>query len=136
MAKRKSLSIPLFLTVSIFLFMTSAFADGCEGGDGCFRCVQMDHRHAAIPETGYMPVGCQSGTPNSACGIAAGSVFDGQGFLISGIRAENHQDSGATAGPANACGAALLPKKNFSPHQAPLVTTAPPIYLSNLTLLC
>jgi hypothetical protein len=102
----KVLSIPLVVIFSVFLFMTSAFADGCEDGDNCFKCAQMDHRHAAIPETGYMPSGCQPGTPNSACGITAGSVFDGQGLLISAIRAENHQDSGAAAGP---------PRKTFHP---------------------
>ena len=93
------LSIPQIVIFSVFLFMNSVFSTGCEGAGNWFRRAQMDHRHAAIPEAGYMPFGCLPGTPNSACGITAGSVFDGQNCLISGIQADKHQGTALRISP-------------------------------------
>jgi hypothetical protein len=132
----KTLIIPLILIFSVCLFMTSAFAGGCEGGAGCFKCGQMNHRHAAIPETGFLPTGCQPGMSNSACGISASPLFDSQNFLISTIRVDNHEDSSIPAGLAIDYNADLFSKRTISPDQPSVVTAAPPIYLRNLSFLC
>jgi len=132
----KTLIIPLILIFSVCLLTVSAFAGGCEGGAGCFKCGQMNHRHAAIPETGFLPSGCQPGMSNSACGISASPLFDGLDFLISAIRMDNHQDSSTPVGPVIEYNADLFSKKTISPDQPSVVTAAPPIYLRNLSFLC
>lgn len=132
----KSLSIPLILIFSACLFVTSALAGGCNGGENCFKCNQMDHRHPSGPQTGYMPSGCQPATPNNACGIAAGRIFESHDFLTSALRIDNHADSGLPAGPAVDDSKDLFPHSFISAIHSPVVTTAAPIYLLNRSLLC
>ena len=132
----RTLTIPLILIFSVCLFMTSAFAGGCEGGAGCFKCGQMNHRHAAIPETGFMPSGCQPGMSNSACGISASPIFDSLDFLISAIRTDNHQDSSIPAGPAIDYSTDIFSNSSISAVHSSVVATVQPIYLLNLSLLC
>jgi len=134
--RNKALSIPLILVFSVCLFMTNAFAGGCEGGSGCLKCSQMDHRDPAIPETGFIPTGCQPETPGDTCGITAGRIFDNQDFLASVTRVETHSDSSSPARPAIEYTTDLILKKPISPDQPLVVTNAPPIYLSNLSFLC
>lgn len=136
MFTNKTLSIPLILIFSICLFVTNAFAGGCYGDESCFKYGQMDHRHATGPETGFMPCGCQPGTPNSACGITASRIFDSQTFLISSIRVDNHEDSSIPAGPALDYSRNLFTRNFILPVHFSLVTASPPIYLLNLSLLC
>jgi hypothetical protein len=136
MSTNKTLSIPLILIFSICLFVTNAFAGGCYGDESCFKCGQMDHRHATGPETDFMPYGCQPGTPNSACGIRTNRIFDSQAFLISAIRVDNHEDSSIPAGPALDYSRDLFSKGHNSPAHSSVVTIASPIYLLNLSLLC
>lgn len=132
----KTLSIPLILIFSICLFVTHAFAGGCNGDESCFKCSQMDHRHPTGPETGFTPYGCQPGTPNNACGVAASRIFDSQDFLISAIRVDNHEDSSIPAGPAIDFSRDLFFNSSISPDRSSVVATATPIYLLNLSLLC
>ena len=132
----KTLSIPLILIFSICLFVTHAFAGGCNGDESCFKCGQMDHRHATGPETGFMPYGCQPGTPNSACGITTNRIFDSQAFLISAIRVDNHEDSSLPAGPALVYSRNLFSSNFISTVHFSVVTASPPIYLLNLSFLC
>jgi hypothetical protein len=132
----KTLSIALILIFSIGLFVTHAFAGGCDGDESCFKCSQMDHQHATGPETGFKPYGCQPGAPNNACGISASRIFDSQKFLISAIRVDNHKDFGIPAGPANDYSRDLFSNNSFSPVHSSVVIIAPPIYLLNLSLLC
>ena len=132
----KILGIPLILIFSVCLFMTSAFADDCEGGANCFKCAQMEDRHPAGPETGFTPTGCQSGMSASACDLTAGNIYDGRNFLISAVRVDTHQNSDAATGPAMEESTDLFSQKMASPGQPSVVTAAPPIYLSNLSLLC
>lgn len=136
MFTNKTLSIPLILIFSICLFVTNAFAGGCYGDESCFKCHQMEHRHAADPETGFMPHGCQRGTPNSACGIATSRRFNHQNFLVSVLRVENHDDSSIAAGPALDYGRNLFSTSSISPVHFSALTASPPIYLRNLSLLC
>ena len=136
MLDKKILSIPLILIFSICLFITNAFAGGCNGDESCFKCSQMDHRHATGPETDFMPYGCQPGTPNSACGIRTNRIFDSQAFLISAIRVDNHEDSSIPAGPAVDYSTDLFYNSSISPIHSAVVTASPPIYLLNLALLC
>ena len=133
---KKALSIPLILIFSICLFVSNAFAGGCYGDESCFKCRQMDHHHETGPETGFIPYGCQPGTPNSACGIRTNRIFDSQSFLISAIRVDNHEDSSIHAGPALDYSRDLFSKGHNSPAHSSVVTNAPPIYLLNLSLLC
>ena len=136
MITNKTLSIPLILIFSIGLFVTNAFADGCYGDESCFKCGQMDHRHATGPETGFMPYGCQPGTPNSTCGITTNRIFDSQAFLISAIRVDNHEDSSIPAGPALDYSRDLFSNNFISSVHSSVVNNAPPIYLLNLSFLC
>ncbi len=133
---KKTIGIPLILIFSICLFVTHAFAGGCDGDESCFKCGQMDHRHATGPETGFMPDGCQPGTPNSACGITTSRIFDGQAFLISAVRVDNHEDSSIPAGPVLDYSRDLFSKSYISPAPSSVLTAAQPIYLLNLALLC
>jgi hypothetical protein len=132
----KALSIPLILIFSICLFVTHAFAGGCNGDESCFKCSQMDHRHPTGPETGFMPSGCQPGTPNNTCGIAAGRIFDNQDFLTSAVRVDNHEDSSIPAGPAIDDSTDIFSNSSISAVHSSVVATAQPIYLLNLSLLC
>jgi hypothetical protein len=132
----KTLSIPLILIFSVCLFVTHAFAGGCNGGENCFKCSQMDHRHATGPETDFMPNGCQPATPNNACGITASRIFDSQEFLISTVRVDNHEDSSIPAGPAIDYSRDLFSNSFISPVHSSVVTASTPIYLLNLALLC
>ena len=132
----KTLSIPLILIFSICLFVTHAVAGGCNGDERCFKCSQMDHRHATDPQTGFMPHGCQPGTTNNACGIAASRIFDSQEFLISTVRVDNHEDSSIPAGPAIDYTRDLFPNSSISTVHSSVAASAPPIYLLNLALLC
>ena len=132
----KTLSIPLILIFSICLFVTNAFADGCNGDESCFKCGQVDHRHPTGPETGFMSYGCQPGTPNSACGIRTNRIFDSQAFLISAIRVDNHEDSSIPAGPALDYTRNLFTRNFISQVHFSVVSASPPIYLLNLSLLC
>jgi len=134
----KALSIPLILIFSVCLFVTHAFAGGCNGDENCFKCSQMDHRHPTGPETGFMPHGCQPATPNNACGItaAASRIFDSQEFLISTVRVDNHEDSSIPAGAAIDYTRDLFSHSSISPVHSSEVAIAPPIYLLNLALLC
>lgn len=137
MITKQTLGIALFLIFSMGLFITHAFAGGCYGDASCFKCSQMDHRHATGPETGFKPYdGCQPQTPNSACGIATNRIFDGQAFLISAIRVDNHEDSSIPAGPVLDYGRDLFSQSSISPAHFSVLTAAPPIYLLNLALLC
>ena len=136
MFTNKTLSIPLILIFSICLFVTNAVAGGCYGDESCFKCGQMDHRHATGPETGFMPYGCLPGAPNSACGITTSRIFDGQAFLISAIRVDNHEDSSIPAGPALDYTRNLFSRNFISQVHFSVVTASPPIYLLNLSLLC
>ena len=132
----KTLSIPLILIFSICLFVTHAFAGGCNGDENCFKCSQVDHRHPTGPETGFMPYGCQPGIPDNACGITASRIFDSQDFLISTVRVDNHEDSGIPAGPAIDYNRDLFFNSSISPVHSSVVTITLPIYLLNLSLLC
>ena len=132
----KILSIPLILIFSICLFVTHAFADDCNGGESCFKCSQMDHRHPTGPQSGINPNGCQPGTPNNACGITASRIFDSQDFLISTVRVDNHEDSSIPAGPAIDYSTDIFSNSSISPAHSSVVTASPPIYLLNLALLC
>jgi hypothetical protein len=136
MLDKKILSIPLILIFSIFLFITNAFAGGCNGDESCFKCSQMDHRQATGPETGFLPYGCQPGTPNNACGIAASRIFDSQAFLISAILVDNHEDACILAGPAIDYSRDNFSNSSISPAHSSVMTNSPPIYLLNLSLLC
>jgi hypothetical protein len=136
MFTNKTLSILLILIFSVCLFMTNAMAGGCEGGPSCFKCGQMDHHHPAILETGLIPTGCQPGTPGDTCGITAGRILDNLDFLASVTRVENHPDTVSPAAAAFKFPTDLFLQKPISPDQPLVVTKAPPIYLSNLTLLC
>ena len=132
----KTLSIPLILIFSICLFVTHAFAGGCNGDESCFKCSQMDHRHPTGPETGINPYGCQPGTPDTACGFTASRIFDSQDFLVSTVRVDNHEDSSIPAGPAIDYDSNLFSNSSISPVHSSVVTASPPIYLLNLALLC
>ena len=132
----KTLSIPLILIFSICLFVTHAFAGGCDGGESCFKCSQMDHRHPTGPQSSINPNGCQPGTPNNACGITASRIFDSQDFLISTVRVDNHEDSSIPPGPAIDYSRDLFFNSSISPVHSSVVTIALPIYLLNLSLLC
>ena len=132
----KTLSIPLILIFSICLFVTNGFAGGCDGGESCFKCSQMDHRHPTGPETGLKPYGCQPGTPNKACGITASRILDSQDFLISTVRVDNHEDSSIPAGPAIDYSTDIFSNSSIAPVHSSVVTIALPIYLLNLSLLC
>ena len=132
----KTLSIPLILIFSICLFVTHAFAGGCNGGESCFKCSQMDHRHPSDPETGINPYGCQPGTPDNACGFTASRIFDSQDFIVSTVRVDNHEYSSIPAGPAIDYGSDLFSNSSISPVHSSVVTASPPIYLLNLALLC
>jgi hypothetical protein len=136
MLNKKILSIPLILIFSICLFVANAFAGGCNGDENCIKCSTMDHRHPTGPETGFMPYGCQPGTPNNPCGIATGWIFDNQDFLISAIRADNHEDSSIPAGPSIDYSRDIFSNSSISPVHSSAVTIASPIYLLNLSLLC
>ena len=133
---KKTLSIPLILIFSLCLFVTSAFAGGCISDENCFKCGQMNHRHATGPETGFMPYGCQPGTPNNDCGITTSRIFDSQNFLFSAIRVDNHEEPSMPAGPAIDYSRDLFSKSSFLPVPSSVVTASPPIYLLNLSLLC
>lgn len=132
----KTLSIPLILVFSICLFVTHAFAGGCNGDESCFKCSQMDHRHPTDPQTDFMPDGCQPATPDNACGFTASRIFDSQDFLISAIRVDNHEDSSLPAGAAIDYSRNLFPNSSISPVHSSVVAIASPIYLLNLALLC
>ena len=132
----KALSIPLILIFSVCLFVTHAFAGDSNGDENCYKCSQMDHRHATGPQTGFMPSGCQPATPNTACGIATTRIFDSRNFQISAIRVDNHEDSSIPADPAIDYSRDIFSNSFISPVDASVVTTAPPIYLLNLSLLC
>jgi hypothetical protein len=136
LVSNKTLSIPLILIFSVCLFVTHAFAGGCNGGESCLKCSQMDHRHATGPETGFMPGGCQPGTPDNACGITTSRIFDSQEFLISTVRVDNHEDSSIPAGAAIDYTRDLFSHSAFSPVHSSKVAIAPPIYLLNLAFLC
>ena len=136
LVSNKTLSIPLILIFSVCLFVTHAFAGGCNGGEDCFKCSQMDHRRPTGPETGITPSGCQAGSANNACGITASRIFDSQEFLISTVRVDNHEDSGIPAGPAIDYSTDLYSNGSISPVHSAVVTASPPIYLLNLALLC
>lgn len=133
---KKTLGIPLILLFSICLFVTNAFAGGCNGDESCFKCGQMNHRHATGPETGFMPYGCQPGTPNSACSITTSRLFNHQNFSVSAIRVDNPEDSSIPAGPALDYSRDLFSKSSISPTLFSPLTASPPIYLINLSLLC
>ena len=133
---KKALSIPLILIFSICLFVSNAFAGGCYGDESCFKCRQMDHRHETGPETGFIPYGCQPGTPNSACGITTNRIFDSQAFLISAIRVDNHEDSSLPAGPAIDYSTDIFSNSSISAVNSSVLATTQPIYLLNLSLLC
>ena len=132
----KTLSIPLILIFSICLFVTHAFAGGCNGGESCFKCSQMDHRHPTDPKTGINPYGCQPGTPDNACGITASRIFDSQNFLISAVRVDNYEYSSIPAGPAIDYDSNLFSNSSISAVHSSVVAIASPIYLINLALLC
>lgn len=132
----KTLSIPLILIFSICLFVTFAFAGGCNGGESCFKCSQMDHRHPSDPETGINPYGCQPGTPDNACGFTSSRIFDSQDLLVSTVRVDNHYYSSIPAGPASDYGSDLFSDSSISPVHSSVVTASPPIYILNLALLC
>ena len=136
MFTNKSLSIPLILIFSICLFFANAFADGCDGDENCFKCGQMDHRHATGPDTGFMPLGCQPGIPSNACGITASRIFGSQDFLNSAIRVDNHEDSSISADPAVDPSRKLFCQNTISPIHFTVAANSPPIYLRNLSLLC
>ena len=133
---KKTLSIPLILIFSICLFVTNAFAGGCNGDENCFKCGQMEHRHATGPKTGFMPYGCQPGTQTSDCGITASRHFNHQNFLVSSIRVDDHNDASIPAGPAIDYSRDLYSNSSISPVHSSVVTASPPIYLLNLSLLC
>lgn len=132
----RTLSIPLILIFSICLFVTHAFAGGCNGGESCFKCSQMNHRHPSDPETGINPYGCQPETPDNACGFTASRIFDRQDFLVSAVRVDNHEYSSIPAGPAIDYSTDLFSNSSISPVHSAVVTASPPIYLLNLALLC
>lgn len=132
----RTLSIPLILIFSICLFVTHAFAGGCNGGESCFKCSQMDHRHPTDPKTGINPYGCQPGTPDNACGFTASRIFDSQDFLISTVRVDNQEDSNIPVGPAIDYSTDLFSNSSIPPVHSAVVTASPPIYLLNLALLC
>ena len=132
----KTLSIPLILIFSICLFVTHAFAGACNGDENCFKCSQRDHRHPTGPETGFKPYGCQPGTPNNACGIAASRILDSQDFLKSAIRVDNHEDSSIPAGAAIDYSTDIFSNSSISAVHSAAMTIASPIYLLNLSLLC
>ena len=133
---KKTQVIPLILIFSISLFVTSAIAGGCNADESCFKCAQINHRHATRPETGFMPYGCLPGAPNSACGITTSRIFDSQTFLISSIRVDNHEDSSIPAGSAIDYSRDIFSNSSVSPVHSPAATIASPIYLLNLSLLC
>jgi len=132
----RTLSIPLILIFSICLFVTHAFAGGCNGDENCIKCSKMAHRHPSAPETGFTPYGCQPGTPNNACGITASRIFDSRDFLISTVRVDNHEDSSIHAGPAIDYRTDIFSNSSISPVHSSVETIASPIYLLNLALLC
>ena len=136
MSTNKTLSIPLILIFSICLFVTHAFAGGCNGDESCIKFSQMDHRHATGPETGFMPNGCQPETPNTACGIQDSRILNSQDFLKSAIRVDNHEDSSIPAGAAIDYSRDIFSNSSVSPVHSPAATIASPIYLLNLSLLC
>ena len=132
----KALSIPLILIFSVCLFVTHAFAGGCNGDENCLKCSQMDHRHPTGPQTGFRPSGCQPATPNNACGIATTRIFDSRNFQISAIRVDNHEDSSLPAGQVVDVGKDIFSHSSISAVHFSVVTAASPIYLLNLALLC
>jgi len=132
----KALRIPLILIFSVCLFVTHALAGGCNGDENCFICSQMDHRHPTGPQTDFRPSGCQAATPDNACGIAAGRIFDSRNFPISAIRVDNHEDSSLPAGPAIDDSTDISSHSSISAIHSPVVMIASPIYLLNLSLLC
>jgi hypothetical protein len=136
MFTNKTLSIPLILIFCICLFAANAFAGGCNGGESCFKCGQMDHHHPTGPESGFMPSGCQPGTPDSTCGITTSRPFNHQNLLVSAIRVDNNDDSSIPAGPALDYRGNLFSSSFISPVNFSALTTSPPIYLLNLSLLC
>jgi len=136
MFSNKSLSIPLILIFSIFMFVANAFAGGCNGDADCLKCGQMNHRHVADPHSNPEPFGCQPQTPGNACGIATSRILDSQVALVSAVKAGHHQESGMPAGPVNQFNRNLFSNSTLSSHYSSVVTDAPPIYLLNLSLLC
>jgi hypothetical protein len=132
----KSLSIPLIVIFSVFMFVANAFAGGCNGDSDCLTCSQMNHRHVADPHSNPEPFGCQPQTPNSACGIATSRIIDSPVALVSAVKAGHHQESGMPAGPANRFNENLFSDSILSSDYFSVVTDAPPIYLLNLALLC
>ena len=132
----KTLSIPLILIFSICLLVTNAFAGGCYGDEGCFKCGQMDHRHTTSPKTESMPYVCQPAIPNSACGITTSQFFDNQTFSISSIRVDNHEDSSIPAGLTLDSIKNLFSGSSVPPIHFSALTSSPPIYLGNLSFLC
>jgi len=133
---KKTLGIPLILIFCICLFVTNALAGGCYGDESCFKCGQMDHRHATGPETDFMPSGCQPGTPNSTCGITTSRHFSHQNLLVSAIRVDNQDDSSIPSGPALDYSGNLFSRSSILPVNFSALTASPPIYLLNLSLLC
>ena len=136
MFSKKSLSIPLILIFSICLLTVNAIAGGCNGGENCLKCSQMDHPHAAGPDTGILPDGCQTGIPNNACGITVGRIFDSQDILISAVRVNNQEDSSINAVPAVDQNKDLFSGNTISLIFSKVVTSSPPIYLRNLSFRC
>ena len=132
----KTLSIPLILVFSVCLFVTHAFAGGCNGGESCFNCSLMDHRHPTDPQTGFMPHGCQPGTPDSTCGISTDPLFNHQNFLVSVIRVDNLDNSSIPVGLAPDFSKNLFSTSSLSIVHFSALATSPPIYLLNLSLLC
>ncbi len=134
---KKAVGIPLILIFGFCLFVTNAFAGACYGGEGCFNCGEMDHRHATGAEMGFMPHSCQSEIQNSPCGILVNRrISDRQSVFVSDIRVDNHNDFSITAGPTLDCSRNPLSKDSISPVHFSAVTNTPPIYLLNLSFLC
>ncbi|CAB1078987.1 hypothetical protein D1AOALGA4SA_6705 [Olavius algarvensis Delta 1 endosymbiont] len=136
MLNKKSICLPLILIFSICLFTANAFAGGCNGGQDCLKCGQMAHPQATGPASGILPSNCQADFPNSDCGITANRIFDNQSILISAARVDNHNESSTPVGLAVDQYRDSFLQKTISSISTKAVTTSPPIYLRNLSLLC
>ena len=136
MLNKKILSIPLILIFSICLFVANAFAGVCNGDESCFKCSQMDHRHATVPDAGNMPIGCRPAAPNSTCDITTGRILDDHTLLVSSIRVDTHEDSGIPVGQSLDYSSDLFFRNFISTVHFSALTASPPIYLLNLSLLC
>jgi hypothetical protein len=134
---KKALGIPLILIFSICLFVINAFAGGCYGGEGCFSCGEMDHRHTTGAKMGFMPHSCQPEIQNSTCGILVNRrISEHQNVFVSAIRVDNHLYFSITTGPAIDYSRNPLSEDSISTVHFSARIHTPPLYLLNLSFLC